>query len=187
MDYSSHLKELLTPLGLYNLDSGPGADELDAQGAALDRILSSLELLEKEAFLHTAEDFGLSSYESLLPAYAKASSADERRKAVAFLLMINDSSFSPNTLINTAKIFGINIAVAENPASCLVTISFPGISGVPADFDNIQWIIDSLIPCHLEVSYKLNVITWASLEAVFTNFSLIEIIITSWSKLEAFA
>jgi len=186
MKYSDHLKSLLKPLGLYNLDSGPGADELIVQGNALDQLFSQLDILEQEAFIQTAEDFGLSLYENLLPNYPKPQTLSLRRHSVSALLQISDSSFTLQSILDTAKIFGIpNMKIDESPALSLITISFPGTAGVPPGFENIQWVINTLVPCHLEVVYKLNVISWAMLQIKFIAWVYLENSAKSWNALEA--
>ena len=49
MGYSDYLKDLLRPMRFYDVDEGPGADELSAEGDALDGVYSALSAAEGSA------------------------------------------------------------------------------------------------------------------------------------------
>ena len=58
--YEAYLRQLLSPLGIYNLDgSSVNGAELYALGRALDRTGQRLETVERESVTATAEDEGL--------------------------------------------------------------------------------------------------------------------------------
>ena len=58
--YEAYLRQLLSPLGIYNLDGGSvNGAELYALGRALDRTGQRLETVERESVTATAEDEGL--------------------------------------------------------------------------------------------------------------------------------
>ena len=67
MDYANELKELLRPLGIYDVSEGAGAAELDAVGAQLTDVWDFLEQAERESTPMTAEGDGLAAWERLLP------------------------------------------------------------------------------------------------------------------------
>ena len=59
MGYSSYLKELLRPLGLYDLSDGAiNVGELEAAGGVMDLLDLQLEDIQREMLLTTAEGLG---------------------------------------------------------------------------------------------------------------------------------
>ena len=58
MDYANELKELLRPLGIYDVSEGAGAAELDAVGTQLTDVWDFLEQAERESTPMTAEGDG---------------------------------------------------------------------------------------------------------------------------------
>ena len=56
MGYREFLASLLAPMGVYNLEEGYGAGELEAIGSALDGASLETDKLLTEVFFVTAED-----------------------------------------------------------------------------------------------------------------------------------
>ena len=59
MSYAQYLKELLRPLGVYNLEAPFSGGELDTEGAALDGAEGRLVEVGREIDLTSARDWGL--------------------------------------------------------------------------------------------------------------------------------
>ena len=59
MSYAQYLRQLLAPLGVYQLNAPFQGGELEALGDAFDQVEGALEELNREACLATAEDWGL--------------------------------------------------------------------------------------------------------------------------------
>ena len=80
MRYAEYLKQLLLPLGVYDLNAGTlNEAELYALGAQLDRVAEQLEHAEQEALLATAEQDGLARWETLLPGRNAAQTSREMK------------------------------------------------------------------------------------------------------------
>ena len=80
MSHARYLRELLRPLGVYDLSAPFNGGELDAQGEALDRIMVWLEEIQRETSLTTAESWGL---EDIARLFARRPVASEPRKLAA--------------------------------------------------------------------------------------------------------
>ena len=65
MRHAQCMRELLLPLGVYDLGAPFNGGELDAQGEALDGVLAWLEEVQREGSLATAESWGLEKIASL--------------------------------------------------------------------------------------------------------------------------
>ena len=102
--YEDYLKALLRPLGVYDLRSGTlNGAELSALGAGLDEVDGQLELVEREALTATAEGEGLRRREALFRRRPAASTAEERRAAIAALLRIDGDSLTPAAINDTLR------------------------------------------------------------------------------------
>jgi hypothetical protein len=113
---------MLRPLRLYDVDEGFGADELAAEGEALDAVLEKLEKAEGEMLIPTAMDGGLSMYEGLLPYVPSYVTLNDRRQAIMALLRVDDCSFTSDALNSTLSGCGIKAAAEENGTQT-VTVS----------------------------------------------------------------
>ncbi|MGN1002564.1 MAG: putative phage tail protein [Oscillospiraceae bacterium] len=184
MRYAEELKELLRPLGVYELDRGPGAAELEALGGALDGVFNRLESAETEALPLTARGTGLENWEALLP-YAPASqSPEDRQRAIIALLRIDDSAFTVERLNATISGCGIRAAVAEAEEPQTVRVSFPGVRGVPEGFEQLRERIEQILPCHLQVNYGFAYLLWWELEILFRSWQALETVGPDWDTLE---
>lgn len=166
--YNEFLKELLKPLGVYDLEEGAGAGELSALGDALDSIDLDSEGLENESTTVNATDYGIRLYEELFgytPVYDDNAS---RRKAISALLMIDDGSFTQTALCQTIAGCGIAANVEETQEKFTVEITFPGYLGIPDNIDEIKSRIEKILPCHLNVIYVYVYTTWEELIKIGT-------------------
>lgn len=186
MGYSEYLKELLRPLRLYVLDEGYGAAELEWEGAALDQCGDGLAEIEREAFLHLAESYGLESYEELLPYRPASETVEERRAAIMALLRIDGGSFTVAALNDTLRGCGVAAVVREGDEAMTVEVSFPGVRGLPENLAELQKRTEQILPCHLKVEYCYQFITWEQLERWFSTWESIEAKALDWEHLEMY-
>ncbi len=159
--YERFLKNLLAPLGVYNLTEGSvNGAELHALGTGLDEIAALLDWTEREGLLTDAEDEGLRRRESLFARRPAAVTTQQRRDAIAALLRIAGDSLTPGTINQTIQGCGIR-AKALEMGGLSVRVIFPDTIGRPADYDQIQKIVLDILPCHLDVEFYLRYLTWS--------------------------
>ena len=94
MSYAQYLRQLLRPLGVYDVEGRYLSGELEAEGLALDGVESVLDELQREANLATAEDWGLERIAGLLRRRPPASTTKAMREALAALLRISGDNFT---------------------------------------------------------------------------------------------
>ena len=184
MDYAEELRELLRPLGIYDVDSGISGAELGAVGGELTDIWTALEAAECEALPVTAESAGLSAWEALLPFVPHWLTTADRRRAISALLQIDGASFTAAALNKTVAGCGIRAVVEETNVPMTVQVSFPYNRGVPDDFDELRWRIEQILPCHLNVTYYFIYATWEELEAIFATWADAEDTVENWREIE---
>ena len=158
--YEEFLRALLTPLGVYDLrHSTLNAAELAALGVGLDAVGARIEHAERETLTATAEDEGLARREALFVRKNAASTAEERRAAIAALLQIDGDSLTPSAINLTLQGCGIK-AWAQEMGGGTLRVLFPEVAGIPEGFDRIEKIVTEILPCHLAVEFYFRYLTW---------------------------
>lgn len=86
MDSYISMKNKLEPLGLYALDGSTEVDcELKAYAEGLDAVFNSLDELEREFFIPTAESYGISRRENFESKENPDLSLSERREKLMYI------------------------------------------------------------------------------------------------------
>lgn len=185
MGYSGHLRELLRPLGVYELSaSSLSGAELEALGHGLDGLSARLDYVERESALSTAQGEGLDRRETLFARTPVHYSTELRRKAIAALLRIGGDSFTLKDINNTISGCGINAVVKELDRFGYVQVVFPDVAGIPNGFDQIREIILDIIPAHLNVDFYFRYLTWAECEARRYTWSTVHQRAYTWRQFE---
>ena len=140
MSYTDYLKELLRPLGVYDVDAPFNGGELTAAGEALDGAFGALEEVERESSLLTARSWGLEGLAALLLHRPAAETEEGLGQALAALLRIGDDSFTPAAINDTIVGCGVAAECTETGVG-RVRVRFPGVVGVPAQIDRLKQII----------------------------------------------
>lgn len=183
MSYADYLRELLRPLGVYDLNGALNGGELDAEGLALDEVETQLEEILREIDLTAAESWGLERYAGLFARRPVAETREDMAAALAALLRIGGDSFTLAAINDTIAGCGVAAKVEETGVGT-VAVSFPGVAGQPAGFAGIQKILEDILPPHLGIDYRFYYTTWASLEQNLKSWEALERRSLSWEKLE---
>lgn len=172
--YEEYLRALLAPLGVYRLDrdSLSGA-ELYALGRELDLAAHRLDEVEREGVTATAEGEGLRRREALFLRRPAAVTPEERRAAIAALLQIDGDSLTPEAIDRTIRGCGIRARAIELGGN-RIRVVFPGVVGVPPEFEQIEKIVMDILPCHLGVEFYFRFLTWEECERAGYTWALVE-------------
>lgn len=185
MSHARYLRDLLRPLGVYDLEATFNGGELDAQGEALDGAMDWVEEVQQESSLATAEDWGLEKIASLFVRRPVASQPRKLAAALAALMRIGGDSFTLAAINDTITGCGIP-AVVKETGTGQVSVSFPGVAGEPKGFQELKKIIEDILPAHLGIEYDFWFLTWQELEDNFPSWQSIEDLELSWTQLETF-
>lgn len=181
---ADYLRQLLAPLGIYDLQAPFNGGELEAVGGALDGPLAQLEELEREMCLATAEGWGLERMAELFAQRPVAQGTQGMRQALAALGRIGGDSFTLEAINDTICGCGVDAKAVETGTPGLVQVIFPDVAGIPADFDRLSTIIQGILPAHVLAEYCFWYITWILLEDRICNWSYMEILNMTWTELE---
>ena len=185
MSHSQYLRDLLRPLGIYDLEAPFNGGELDAQGEALDRAMAALEEIQRESSLTTAESWGLEQVARLFLRRPVATQPRPLADALAALLRIGGDSFTLGAINDTISGCGVRAQVTETGVGS-VQVRFPGTVGVPDGFEQLKKIVEDILPAHLAIEYWFWYLTWAELEAKFACWGDVQAQNLTWSELEIY-
>ena len=184
MSHGEYLKELLRPLGVYQLEGTANGGELTAEGEALDGCQDVLEETEREMLVSTARDRGLEAIESLLARRPVTTTLEGRRAALAALLRIGGDSFTLDAINDNLRGCGLNAVASETGTPGVVEVRFPDVPGIPDGFEEMRAIIEDILPCHLDIRYVYWYVTWELMEERFDTWGDIETLGPTWGELE---
>ncbi len=183
MSYAGYLRELLRPLGVYDLDAPFNGGELEADGQVLDGVEGTLEETRREADLTAAESWGLERLARLFVRRPVAEEPEGLRQALAALLRIGGDSFTLEAINDTLAGCGIP-ALAEELGVGAVVVSFPMQAGEPKGFEQMKKIIEDILPAHLAVQYWFWYLTWEEMERIHPTWRSIDERRLTWAELE---
>lgn len=186
MSYAQQMRDVLEPLGIYQWEDSFQWAALSAKGASFDLVAEELEELQREMNLVTAGDWGLEKIYSLLSRKPLAESGEDMALALAALLRTGDRSFTLEAISDTISGCGVHAAVEELDEVGKVKVYFPDVGGIPSDFSEISYIIETIIPCHLEIEYYFWFITWAEVEEKFSSWNALEAMEMTWEEFEKY-
>lgn len=181
MSYADHLRQLLAPLGVYDLSAPINGAALDVKGGALDGVDELLAEIARETDLTTAAGWGLENWKGLFGLLPAASNAGALRQSIQALLRIGADSATLSAIQDTLRGCGLTVQVRELGAG-RVEISFPGVTGVPANFETIKYNIEQILPAHVEAEYMMSYLTWGALENHGWTFG--DLSAMTWDQLE---
>ncbi len=177
---------MLSPLGIYNLEEGLGAEEIKAIGKQLDEVFEALEELERESVPARAMSYGLTNYEELMPSTPAYITTEDENRALLALLRIRGGCFTLETLQDTLSGCGILARIAESGTALIANVSFPENRGIPDGFDKLKKRIEEIIPCHLGVEYLFIYSMWQELMTSLPSWAVIEASVQSWREFEIY-
>lgn len=156
----------LAPTGLYTLDENGGvSNELKTYACGIDGSDDILDVIIREAFVPTAEDYGLSMWEELFGSIKNELSAQQRRKLITGRLTLSYNDFTPSGVKDIIDSLGItDYTLVEKPSLFMVTIDLSSQSYTKAQRKWVKEQLDELLPAHLEFVVIFGNVTWNKID-----------------------
>ena len=145
MAYADHLRKLLAPLGVYDLNAGTVSGAMiEALGESLDDVWQVMQDGLREAFPQTAED--LTQWERVLPVHGAAPSPAVRRAGISHLLGQEEVSCSAAQIEAALAACGVQTTLELDGDTVQVCSSLPETADRAA-------LARALIPAHLDLEW----------------------------------
>ncbi len=186
MGYTDYLKQMLAPLGLYELDNGLGAEELAVIGTQMDAIFVALEEIRQEAFLATANDYGLTNFVEVLPFTPAFLTKEDERRAVMALLRIRGGCFTLPMLQDTVSGCGLKATIEEGMEKMTAVVRFPQNRGIPDGFERLEKRIEEIVPCHLKTDFEFLYSLWKELMTKLLTWGEAQEKAKIWKEIEIY-
>ncbi len=183
MSSGGQLRDLLEPLGVYRWEGSYQWGELKSAGAVLDGVEETLALLRQEMNPATAQGEGLQLLSSLLSREYEDKDSQALRDCLTALMRVNESCFTLAAVNDALQGCGIPAQVEEGPDPLRLTVYFPESDGPPKNWDLIRGLIEDILPCHLEISYRFRFVTWGRMEAMYPTWAALEAAGVRWRDL----
>ena len=176
------------PLGVYNLaESSLVYKELSVYATVLDRLTEQISTLEKEIFVQTATDFGLSSWEEIWGLPRTDLSNEKRREMIMSRCSLNYNDFTPLSLSKLFNAIAFPATFVEDAEHfCLYISSDKSKYSMPQR----QWIaqeIEEFIPAHLQVYIDFRTIDWDDIDNKKHTFYTMDGMGYTWEEIESYS
>ncbi|MCQ4021536.1 MULTISPECIES: putative phage tail protein [unclassified Ruminococcus] len=165
--YESMTKKL-KPTGLYLLEENAAvSSELKTYSEGIDSKDDELDVIIREAFVASAEDYGLSMWEELFGAVQNGVDVQRRRELIKARMKLSNLSFTPAGVQEIIRSLGIDsFDVSENPSLNLLTIDLSAQSYSKARRRWIKEQLEELLPAHLEIVVIFGNASWNYIDSL---------------------
>ncbi len=177
---------LLRPLGLYSLEGGTLVDaELAAYGAGFALVEAQLGALERECFLQTAEDYGLSLREAAMQLFLRPqNTVEKRRELLLYRLAVAPNDYNFAGMTGSVRAAGLNAQIVEDIANERIRIVEDGYIGNFEDMDAVKEEVRRMLPAHLEADFEIGTLTWDIFDAADLTWTSFEAKDATWNQLD---
>lgn len=185
MDSLNSMVSKLSATGIYSLNEDSNVySELKAYAEGLDVLVSELEVMLRECFFSTAEDYGLERAERLWGNVHNDMDTEKRRQMLLARSSFGAGDFTLEGTEKLMKILGISGAVFEYPALQRISVDVSD-----DDYSEGQriWIISqlrALLPAHLDVDVVFSGLDWNQVDSKNLTFEEMENRALTWEEID---
>ncbi len=181
------MKKKLLPTKLYDLAQGKANDrEIRTLGHGIDAEDEKLDLIIREAFIPTAQSFGLTSWEEIFGAPHLSTSAGLRRDWLIKRLRLNTGSFTMRSVEEILTSLGAeDFTISEKPAIFTVVIDLSSMRPNEAYKGWIREQLEELLPAHLEIVVIFGTMSWDQMDSRSLTFQQIEEKNYTWDEIDS--
>lgn len=185
MDSLSSVIQKLEPLGVYNLKPGSNIYwELYAYCKELDRLNTELDEMVKEAFIPTAETYGLTQKEKLYDQGSEGISTALRRSMLIKRFSARDDTFTLKDITVFISGLGIEFQLTESPKENTVIAEVSKSVYTQEKESFIKEQIQGVMPAHLNVEVYFGGKSWNVLDGQNDTFSRMDALNYTWEQFD---
>lgn len=173
----------LRATGLYTLTGNTLVDqELAAYCAALDVLYERILTLQRECFVGTATEEGLSRFEALYGLGARGT-IEARRKALFRCGTVHANAYTRKDFIVLFRSVGAEAEILEDPLGQTLAFNCTG----PADADARAAAVEALsrfLPAHLKILLDFRTLSWNTIDRAAQTFDEWDAKDQTWDALD---
>lgn len=187
MDVLQTLKKALQPLRLYQFTGNTLVEcELAAYAAALQPLEEEIETLERELFIATAEDYGLSLREELAGRAKPQASLESRREMLFYRGAVTSNDFTRAGIERALVAAGIRASIVEQPGSSSLYINCIETLDHFVSQEQAMEEAGQFLPAHLDASFDFRPLSWEQIEQKGLTFDQMDAKGLSWQQIDAY-
>ncbi len=181
------LQQKLRPLNLYLLNGNTLVDaELKAYAAGLNILATKLETLEKEAFVATAESYGLAFRERLSGRIKDSVDINDRRAMLNYRNSITANDFTKADIERALLACGIEAKIDEHFNGESIYVQCVNLLDEFESRDEVLAAAEEFLPAHLEVIFDFRSFCWDDIDALLNTFDYMDSKALSWDEIDVY-
>lgn len=156
MNIYNRIMDIICKFKIYSKDNVNLQGEMYAFSKGLEIVGNRLETMEKECFVSTAEDYGLTVKERYFDSIIRADNIKDRREMLLSILSVNETDFNLSGMKKFMGQFPVNSKITEFVASNRIVITFDRNEWIVNNFDFVKSCVEDFFPSHLEFQLQIN-------------------------------
>lgn len=148
--------DIICKFKIYSKDNVNLQGEMYAFSKGLEIVGNRLETMEKECFVSTAEDYGLTVKERYFDSITRADNIKDRREMLLSILSVNETDFNLSGMKKFMGQFPVNSEITEFATTNRILITFDRNDWIVNNFDFVKSCVEDFFPSHLEFQLQIN-------------------------------
>jgi hypothetical protein len=186
MTVIDRLKQIISLFEIYDVESNKYLrGELEAFALGIEILQNLLFGMERECFVATAVDYGLTEKEKIFGSPKSERAAYDRRNMIISALACNGNNFTLQGMNNYLNTFPSTHDIYETPTKNTITINFENNDWVRSNIAYITKSVTKFFPAHLDVVVSATGLMWTEAENKIDTFDDFDNKNLTWSQIEA--
>lgn len=156
MDIYSRMMDIICKFKCYSKDNVILQGELFAFAKGIELIGNRLKNMERECFVSTAEDYGLTTKERYFDSIQRTDNIEDRREMLLSILSVDETDFNLNGMKKFMKQFPVTSNITEFATSNRILITFANNDWIVENFDFVKSCVEDFFPSHLDYQLQIN-------------------------------
>lgn len=156
MNIYNRIMDIICKFKIYSKDNVNLQGEMYAFSKGLEIVGNRLETMEKECFVSTAEDYGLTVKERYFDSITRADNIRDRREMLLSILSVNETDFNLSGMKKFMGQFPVNSKITEFATTNRILITFDKNDWIVNNFDFVKSCVEDFFPSHLEFQLQIN-------------------------------
>lgn len=186
MDSLDSMIKKLAPLKVYKLENSNVYDELFAYSKGIDLLFESIDLLQKEAFIQTAESFGLLQREKIFDSGHPKYTVEKRREMLLGRMSTGQEHYTLQGVKSFIKSLGVESIITEHPKWREIYVEIIDSSLGSDRRAYIEKEIKKIMPLHHIVCVAFGNVSWDYLEKKNYTFAYFDVKDYTWEAINNF-
>lgn len=187
MEIYQRLVSRLRPLGLYRLDGATLVDaELLAYAEGLALLEEDLMALQREAFVSTAQDYGLSLRERLSGPIKSALPLKDRREMLLYRGGVTAADCTRPGVERAMAASGIRCSIGENREDGRLYINCIAFLNPFVNQQSVIQAAQEFLPAHLNVFFDFRALSWEHIQRRGRSFDDMDAAGLRWDEIDQY-